>query len=107
MLSLLLVVWIGAGLITLAKALRMARLRGIAKAALRRSAVDVCRIDERFGLVEAINSEANARQAACAADRTIAATPRRSAVPVVTAPRPAVPLQDEQDPGVHPCGPSL
>ncbi|MEY4805982.1 MAG: hypothetical protein RLZZ206_371 [Cyanobacteriota bacterium] len=63
MLSLLLVVVIGAELITLAQALRMARLRGIAKAALRRSAGNVCRIDERFALVEAINSEANAHQA--------------------------------------------
>lgn len=45
------VVGIGVGLITLAQALRMARLRGIAKAALRRSAGDVCRArpdNERF-----------------------------------------------------------
>ncbi|MCX5957634.1 MAG: hypothetical protein NTW51_14850 [Cyanobacteria bacterium] len=62
-LSLLLVVGIGAGLITLAQALRVARLRSIAKAAQRRFAGDVCRIDERFALVEAIDSEANARQA--------------------------------------------
>lgn len=50
-LSLLLVVGIGAGLITLAQALRMARLRGIAMAALRRYAGDVCRArpdDQRF-----------------------------------------------------------
>ena len=50
-LSLLLVVGIGAGLITLAEALRMARLRGIAMAALRRYAGDVCRArpdDQRF-----------------------------------------------------------
>ena len=37
-----LVAGIGAELITLAQALRMARLRSIAKAALRRSAGDVC-----------------------------------------------------------------
>lgn len=46
-----LVVGIGAGLITLAQALRMARLRGNAKAALRRSAGDLCRArpdDQRF-----------------------------------------------------------
>ncbi len=38
-------------------------LPSIAKAALRHFAGDVCRIDERFALVEAIDSEANARQA--------------------------------------------
>ena len=46
-----LVVGFGVELITLAQALRMARLRGIAKAALRRSAGDVCRArpdDQRF-----------------------------------------------------------
>ena len=51
MLSLLLVEGIGAELITLAQALRMARLRGNAKAALRRSAGDLCRArpdDQRF-----------------------------------------------------------
>jgi hypothetical protein len=62
-LSLLLLVGIGAGLITLAQALRAARLRSIASAAQRRFAGDVCRIDERFALVEAIASEGNARQA--------------------------------------------
>ena len=62
-LSLLLVVGIEAELITRAQALRRARLRGIAKAALRRSAGDVCRIDERFALDEAIDSEATAHQA--------------------------------------------
>ena len=41
----------------------MAWLRRIAEGHLRRSAGDVCRIDERFALVEAIDSEANARQA--------------------------------------------
>ena len=63
MLSLLVVVAIGAGLNTLAQALRMARLRRIAKAAQRRFAGDGRRIDERFALVEAIDSEANARRA--------------------------------------------
>ena len=46
-----LVVGFGVELITLAQALRMTRLRGIAKAALRRSAGDVCRArpdDQRF-----------------------------------------------------------
>ena len=62
-LSLLLVVGIVAGLITLAQALRVARLRSIAGTAQRRFAGDVCRIDERFALVEAIDSEGNARQA--------------------------------------------
>ena len=62
-LSLLLVVGFGAGLITLAQALRMARLRSIAKGAQRRFAGDVCHIDKSFALVEAIDSEGNARQA--------------------------------------------
>ena len=63
MLSLLVVVAIGAGLITLAQVLRIARLRRIAKAAQRRFAGDGRRIVERFALVEAIDSEANARRA--------------------------------------------
>ena len=41
----------------------MVRLRGIAKSAQLRFAGDGCRIDERFALVEAIDSEANPRQA--------------------------------------------
>jgi hypothetical protein len=62
-LSLLLVVGIAAGLITLAQALRVAKLRSIARMAQRRFAGDVCRIDECFALVEAIASEGNGRQA--------------------------------------------
>jgi hypothetical protein len=77
-LSLLLVVGIEAELITMAQALRIARLRGITRL--------TCA----------------ALPAMCAGH-----TPRRSAVPVVTAPRPADPLQDEQDPEDHPFGPSL
>ena len=65
MLSLLVVVAIGAGLITLAQALRMARLRRIAKAAQRRFAGDGRRIDERFALVEAIESETTHARPAC------------------------------------------
>jgi len=62
-LSLLLAVGIVAGLIALAQAMRVARLRSIAKAAHRRFAGDVCRIDDRFALLEAIDTEGSGPQA--------------------------------------------
>jgi len=60
-LSLLLVVGIGAALFSLSEALRVARLSSISKVAHRRFAGDVCRIDDRFALVEAIEAEGKAR----------------------------------------------
>lgn len=62
-LSLLLAVGIVAGLITLAQALRVAKLRSIARAAHRRFAGDICSIDDRFALLEAIDTEGSGPQA--------------------------------------------
>ena len=61
-LTLLVVAGLGVGVISLAAALRVVRLRRIARVAERRFAGDVCRIDDRFGVLEAIATEDSGRQ---------------------------------------------
>ena len=62
-LGLLLAVGIVAGITTLVQALRTARLRSIARAAHRRYAGDICRIDDRFALLEGVDAQGSGHQA--------------------------------------------